>query len=59
MITELQMDKKKGVFLIIMLYFVCAIWEELLHSFLWILHVPFSADSVSGVMVKYMRSSPF
>lgn len=42
-----------------MLYFVCAIWEELLHSFLWILHVPFSADSVCGVMVKYMRSSPF
>lgn len=28
-----------------MLYFVCGTWEELLHSFQWILHVPFPADS--------------
>lgn len=27
-----------------MLYFVCATWEELLHSFLWLLHVPFAAE---------------
>lgn len=42
-----------------MLYFVCATWEELLHSFLWILRVPFSADSFclwSGGQIREISS---